>query len=165
MSYIPILQAPGLIQFHACVAMVALILGPIAIHRKRRDRLHKVIGYVWVLAMLAVAISALFIPSFDLALVGHLGPIHLLALLALFSVAQGMLAIWRRDLRTHERAMSGLYYQGLLIAGLFNFLPGRVVNRTLFPDIPEAGIAVILVGGAALIWFRWLRGRVWRHAV
>lgn len=155
MTLDPLLNAAPLIQFHAGSALLAIALGPVAIHRARRDRLHKAVGYVWVLAMLSVALSAFLIPSFGLAVVGHLGPIHLLAMLALVSLWQGMRAILRGDVRAHRLAMRGLYYQGLAIAGLVNFLPGRRVNRAVFPEHPELGLVVIGLGLGALFWFRW----------
>ena len=65
-------------------ALVAHFLGPFALDRARRDRLHKVLGYTWVLAMAITALSSFFIHSFPV--IGPFSPIHLLALFALWSL-------------------------------------------------------------------------------
>lgn len=154
MDFAPFLNLPFNIQLHVCAALLAIAIGPFAILRPRRDRLHKGLGYVWVLAMLTVALSGFSIPSFGLAVLGHLGPIHLFAVLTLFSLWKGIAAIFRGNITAHRAWLTGLYWQGLLVAGLVNFLPGRAVNRTLFPDTPQTGYAVIALGGALLLWFR-----------
>ena len=41
MSFAPFLAASPTIQIHAIAATLALVLGPIAIYRDRRDVLHK----------------------------------------------------------------------------------------------------------------------------
>lgn len=154
MSFDPILHAPGLIQFHIATAVFALFTGPFVILRRRRDRLHKYLGYSWFFAMCGVAISALFIPSFGIAIIGHLGPIHGLAILTLLSLGQGMMAIWRKDIVAHERTLASLYWTGLAVAGLINFLPGRRINEAIFGGATEPGYAIIIVGGLLLFWFR-----------
>ena len=152
MSVIPFINAPLLIQVHAMFAIVALCVGPVAIHRRRRDRIHKVAGYVWVVAMFSVATTALFIPAHDLRIIGQLGPIHVFVALTYWGLWSGMAAIFRRDIVVHQLALRNLYYQGLAIAGLFNFLPGRMVNRMILPEAPQAGLVIIAVGGAALLY-------------
>ena len=56
-------------------------------------------------------------------------------------------------------ALRSLYWQGLAIAGLFNFLPGRMVARSVFPNAPEIGIAIIVFGAIALIYIAWQQRR------
>ncbi len=159
MNFVPFLELPAVVQAHATCALIAIGLGPFAILRNRRDRTHKVAGYIWVFAMLGVAISALFIPSFEVAIIGHFGPIHLFVILTLFSLWKGMTAVFRGDIKAHKEWLGGLYWQGLLVAGLVNFLPGRAVNRMVFSELPGLGFVVIAIGGALLIWFRVVRPR------
>lgn len=163
MDVSPFLHLPLVIQIHAACALLAIVLGPFAILRKRRDRAHKIAGYVWVLAMLTVATTALFIPSFDLALFGHFGPLHGFSVLTFASLWFGMRAVFQGRIAAHQNILSGLYWQGLLLAGMANFLPGRAVNRAVFPNTPDLGYLVIGLGVLALIWFRivrpWLRHR------
>lgn len=160
MDFSPFLNLPTVIQVHAVCASIAVLLGPFVVLRTRRDRFHKAAGYVWVLAMFSVAGSALFIPSFGFAFIGHFGPIHLFVVLTLTSLWKGMAAIFRGDLTAHRAWMSGLYWNGLLIAGLVNFLPDRMVNQLVFPDHSDLGYVVIALGSAALLWFRLVRPRL-----
>lgn len=148
-TFQPLLEAGPVIQFHVLAASTALVLGPVALYRKRRDRLHKVTGYVWVLAMAITALSSFGIDSF--ALIGPFRPIHLLALLALWSLFEGMRHIFAGRVRAHQTVLRGLYLNGLLLAGLLNFLPGRVTNRIFFASTPELGYVVIGVGLCAIL--------------
>lgn len=164
MDFAPFFELPVVIKVHVLSALTGVVLGPFAILRTRRDRLHKVVGYIWVLAMLSVGVSALFISSFGVAILGHFGPIHLFVVLTFVSLWQGMRAVFRGDIDAHREWLSGLYWQGLLLAGLVNFLPGRAINRMMFPDAGEHGYIVIGLGGAALVWFRIIRPR-WRRRI
>lgn len=143
MTFQPFLDAPAEVQFHAAAAFLALVLGPLALWRRRRDRAHKVVGYVWVLAMGTTALSAFAIPS-HFSPIG-LGPIHLLAVYALWGIFVAMRAIYRRDVAEHKAVMENLFVRGLALAGAFNLLPGRTSARSLIPETPELGYAVIAV--------------------
>jgi uncharacterized membrane protein len=144
MTFAPFLDAPSYIQIHAAAAAVAVFLGPFVLLRNRRDRLHKTSGHVWVLAMLVVAVSSFWITEFGL--IGPLSPIHLLSVLTLWSLWEGMRHALAGRIDLHRRVFQNLYWRGLLIAGLFNFLPGRATNRSVFPETPEAGWLVIALG-------------------
>ena len=156
MSLDPFLEANLQIQLHVIAATLALFLGPIALWRRRRDRLHKVVGYIWVVAMGSAALIAFSIPS-HFSPIG-LGPIHLLAVYALWGIFVAMRAIYRRDIKEHKAVMENLYVRGLALAGALNFLPGRTSARALIPDSPELGYVII---AAVLLWafVPLLRGR------
>ncbi len=156
MSLAPLLTADPVIQFHAIGALCAVALGPVAIYRKRRDMIHRVVGYIWVLAMVTTAVSSFWILEF--AVIGPFSPIHGLAVLALWSIWVGMRAIWRGDLAAHKATMRSLYWNGVMIAALFNFLPGRRVNRSVFGEHTELGLYVVAIGGTLLV-LRLLSGR------
>ena len=59
-----ILQAPIHIQFHILCAVYALLIGPVAIFRPRRDRLHRWLGYSWVVALALTALSSFLFLGF-----------------------------------------------------------------------------------------------------
>ena len=161
MTLTPFLTAAPHIQLHAIAALVALLLGPVALYRTRRDRLHKITGYVWMLAMLVTALSSFAITNFGV--IGPISPIHLLSVLALWSLWRGVTTIRAGNVAAHRATLRNLYWRGVMIAGLFNFLPtGRMVNRVVFPDTPELGWVVIALGLAALVaqgLWDWRRGR------
>ncbi|UWQ16461.1 DUF2306 domain-containing protein [Jannaschia sp. M317] len=148
MTLDPFLTAPVHIQIHAGAALLALVLGPVALFSRRRGAMHRGAGWVWVLAMVVTALSSFLIHGFGV--IGPLSPIHILALFALWSVWRAMRQVMAGRIRDHALTMRGLYWRGLCLAGLFNFLPGRATNRALLPDDPQVGWIVILVGCAAI---------------
>lgn len=122
-------QASPVIQLHLAAALLALGLGAVILSSRRGTPRHKQLGWAWVALMLVVAVSSFFIRAI---FPGHFSPIHLLSLLTLASLP---FAIWRiksRDFKGHERTMLGLYFTGLVIAGLFTFFPGRLMWRVFF---------------------------------
>jgi uncharacterized membrane protein len=64
-------------------------------------------------------------------LVGHLGLIHILSFVVLFSVPRAYFAARNHDLVQHKMAMVGVYFGGILIAGAFTLAPGRYLNQLL----------------------------------
>ena len=44
------------ITLHAVAALTAVLLGPVQILRRRRDRAHRVIGAVWVSAIVVTSV-------------------------------------------------------------------------------------------------------------
>lgn len=157
LSLAPIVTADPIIQLHLGFAAVALAFGPLALFRRRRDRLHKIAGYIGSVAMVGLALTALgiktTIPGF-----GWFGPIHLLSGLALWGIGQGIYFIRIGDRVRHQRAMQSVWFGALGVAGLFTLLPGRVLNRTLFGGPSEWGYAIVALGGVGL-WWLW-RGQV-----
>ncbi|WP_430449304.1 DUF2306 domain-containing protein [Rhodophyticola sp.] len=151
MTLDPILNAPTEVQVHVLAVIAAVALGPFAIYRRRRDLVHRILGYLWVSAMAVVAGSGLFIESALWAMLGPFGPIHLLSLWVLYTLWRGVEAARRRDVATHRVTMRGLYWQSLGIAGLFTLLPGRRINRVVFPETPEAGGVVVVLGVLTIV--------------
>jgi uncharacterized membrane protein len=149
MSPDPFLNAPLQIQIHVAAAMISVCLGPFALYRQRRDLIHKTLGYIWVLAMLVVATTAFFIHSF--AVLGPFSPLHGFALLTFWSLWQGIRHIRLGQIRAHRATMRGLYWFGLIIAGLANFMPDRRTNEAVFGGNDSLGWIVIGVGAVVLI--------------
>lgn len=157
MTLTPFLDAPLIIQLHALSAIAALLIGPVALFRRRRDRWHRLAGRMWVIAMALTALSAAFI--FEIRLIGPFSPIHLLIPLTLFSLWRGVNFARRGQIEAHSRQMRGLYFSAIGIAGLFTLLPGRMISQIVAPQAPWIGFAVafVLFGGIYLV-SRW--GRV-----
>ena len=44
----------------------------------------------------------------------------------------GVLRAHRHDVTVHRRTMLGLFIGGLVIAGIFTFVPGRVMYHVVF---------------------------------
>ena len=143
----PLLSAPPVIQLHAAMAMLALVLGPFALLRRRRDLRHKVLGYAWITAMALTALSSFGIHA--MPLIGPFGPIHALSVLTLGSLAYGLRAAIRGNLSAHRKTMQALYLGGLAAAGVFTLWPGRIMNRVLFGD--HAFLALPVIAALSLV--------------
>ena len=136
------LAAPFYIQLHASSALLALALGPVAIYRKRRDLLHKTVGYVWIISMLAVGTSSFWIHSFGV--IGPFSPIHLLAVWTIYVVIRSIQLARLGKIRAHSDMLRHLYWGGLWVAFAFNFLPNRMSNRIVFGQ-EEASVGAIFL--------------------
>ena len=148
MSLEPFLTAPLQIQIHAIAALTAVVVGPLPLYRKRRDRIHKVAGYIWVTAMFTVAVTAFFIHS--VAVIGPFSPLHGFALLTFWSLYSGLRHIFAGRVRAHQLTFRSLYWFGLWAAGLANFLPDRRTNQALFGGNDSLGWIVIALGGLVI---------------
>ncbi|WP_425098943.1 DUF2306 domain-containing protein [Tropicibacter sp. S64] len=163
MSLDPLLAAPLATQIHALAAVVALTVGPVALYRRRRDRLHRTLGYIWVLAMAILALSSFAIQGFRV--IGPFSPIHLLSILVLVSLWTGVRHAVQGRAEAHRQTMIALFWRALCAAGLLTFLPGRLVNRIVFGEHETLGYWAIGLGLGLLIaqWLVARFGRVFRR--
>jgi uncharacterized membrane protein len=151
MSLEPFFEVPLVVQAHVVGALLALVLGPLAMLRRRRDFWHKALGYGFVLAMSLTACSAAFI--YSLRLIGPFSPIHLLIPLTLYSLWMGVRLARRGEVKAHRAQMASLYWQAIGVAGLFTFLPTRLMNELVFGGGSWLGFAgVAVVGGVFMVW-------------
>lgn len=115
------------LALHVATVVPALPLGAYLLFRRKGDRSHRRLGRLWAVLMLVGALS-----SFGLhGLMGHLSPIHLLSAITLVGVPRGVMLAMRGDVVQHRRTMMRVY-TGLVIAGAFAFLPGRLLGLWLF---------------------------------
>ena len=130
MTLAPLLNASPAIQIHAVAAMSAFVLGLVQFAAPKGTIPHRTVGWVWVVLMLAVAISAFFIH--EIRLWGPWSPIHLLAILTLINLPIAVWAARHHKVSAHSKTMIGIFIGGLLIAGLFTFVPGRIMHAVMF---------------------------------
>ncbi len=144
---------PLVIQVHAGAAVLALLLGPFAIWRKRKDVWHRLAGMIWIVLMLVVATSAWFIHGWQL--IGPFSPIHLFSLLTYYSIFQALRHVRAGRYRQHGAALRGLYLQALGLAGLFTLLPGRMMHQLIFGDDVVLSVSVMgLIGVGLFVMLR-----------
>jgi len=122
------------ILIHLSAAISALLLGIVMLVRRKGTLSHKFWGRIWAGLMLTVAISSLWIPSFL-----HFTWIHLFTLLTLVSLPLGIYRIRQGDVRGHAGAMKGLFIGGLVIAGIFTLVPGRILGDLLWHTLVAQG--------------------------
>jgi uncharacterized membrane protein len=80
--------------------------------------------------MLAVVVSSFFIHT--IRLWGSFSPIHLLSIFTLAMLPLAIAHARRHAVERHRRAMLGLFVGALVIAGVFTFLPGRIMHAVVF---------------------------------
>jgi uncharacterized membrane protein len=130
MTLAPLLDAPSVIQIHALAAITAFAVGIVQLTAPKATIPHRLIGWSWAVLMLIVAISSLFIH--EIRLWGPWSPIHLLSILVLVTLPLAVLHARRHDVRQHRMAMLMLFSGALVIAGVFTFLPGRIMHSVVF---------------------------------
>lgn len=148
------------VALHLVTACAALILGPVAIYRRRRDLLHRVLGYFWVTAMAVLALSSFWLEAAILPIAAGFGAIHLLSVWVLVQLVAGIRDAKARRIAAHRARFSALYWQGLTVAGTLTLLPGRTLNDALFAARPELGlwaVGFLLAGLLVVLFGRGLR--------
>ena len=130
MNLSPLTTAPLPIQLHAYAALGAFVLGAVQLAGVKGTTRHRALGYTWAALMLVVAISSFWIH--DLRLWGPWSPIHLLSILTLVMLPLGVWYARRHTVHGHRSTMIGLYIGALVIAGIFTFVPGRIMHKVVF---------------------------------
>lgn len=122
-------EAGWLIASHALAAIAALIIGGIQFALPKGTSIHRMTGYAWVAGMAWVALSSFWIHAIQL--IGPFSPIHILSVITLASLYWAMRTA-RTNVRAHQRILISLYVGGLVIAGGFTLMPGRVMHQVVF---------------------------------
>lgn len=137
---------------HTLLALLAMLLGWRVLVKPKGNRLHKITGYIYVAAMVAMNATGLFIQSLF-----QFGPFHWLALFSLVTVVAGVWAargIGRKPgaFKMHYELMSWSYV-GLLAAFISEVMTRTpwVRDGTSFAlTVLVATVTVILVGGLVI---------------
>ena len=130
MSLAPLLNAPAVIQIHAFAAMAAFALGIVQFSAPKGTLPHRTLGWIWVGIMTMVAASAFWIH--EIRLWGPWSPIHLLAIFTLVMLPVGVWYARHHNVIGHRSTMIGIFVGALIIAGLFTFMPGRIMHAVAF---------------------------------
>ena len=130
MTLQPLLSASPAIQMHAFAAMTAFVLGLVQLARTKGDGPHRVFGYVWGGLMLLIAGSSFWIHEINQWQGFSL--IHLLSIWVLLFTPFAVMMARRGNISAHKRSMMGLFAGALIIAGIFTFVPGRIMHAVLF---------------------------------
>ncbi|HXP05055.1 MAG TPA: DUF2306 domain-containing protein [Stellaceae bacterium] len=127
MDLAPIADAPLAIRIHLATVIPAFAIGTWLIFFSTKGaRWHRGLGAVYLVLMTVTAIATFFIRSIN---PGHLTLIHLFIPLTFFGVFGALWNIRRGNIKGHRNAMLGLYVGGILLAGAFTLLPGRLLHH------------------------------------
>lgn len=129
MTLAPFYSAPFIIQVHILAALTVASLTPLQLAGFRKGSLpHRTAGYIWLGAMLVVAISSFWIRSAFPFSVAGFSPIHLLSILALFSVFNAIRYARAGNITGHRKTLVALSI-GFWIAGAFTLFPPRIMAQ------------------------------------
>lgn len=132
MSLSPLLNAPLVVQLHAFAAMAALLLGIVQLAARKGTLPHRTLGWIWVVLLLTISMSSFWIHGHSWRLWRTWSPIHLLSILTPLLLLMGVLAARGHDVKRHKITMVSIFIGALVIAGLFTFVPGRVMHKVMF---------------------------------
>lgn len=122
-----------LTYIHLSTILPALVIGGYLLAVHKGTPRHRTLGKIYGLLMLVTAVTTLFMNAeFGPTLLDHFGFIHLFSILTLYSVIAAYIAIKKGDIRQHKYNMIGLYNGGIIIAGFFALMPGRMLHTWLF---------------------------------
>lgn len=125
----PILRAPISLQLHVVSALMALAVGVLIFTLRKGTGVHRFLGWTWVGSMVIVAATSVaMIVDFQ----NGVNVLHIFTAITVVSLWTGLTGIRRGDIRQHAASMTGLYVGGLIIAGLFAFIPGRTMWSVFF---------------------------------
>ena len=125
----PLLDAGTAIIVHVGAAFTTLAIGTVLMFAPKGFRLHRTLGWTWVVSMAVTAGSSFFITAIFQT---HYSPIHALSAWTLLGLPMGIAAVRRKDVARHRKEMTGMFAGAMLIAGLFSFLPGRLMWHVFF---------------------------------
>ena len=138
MNLDPLLNASPQIQIHAYTAITALVLGIVQLVAPKGTLPHKQLGVVWLGLMIVTTISAYFIQH-------PVGPgdpfwarfswIHLFIILNTWGISSGVALLLfggPERLKYHAKPFIGMFFGGLVVAGVLSFIPGRIMHAVVF---------------------------------
>jgi uncharacterized membrane protein len=151
----------ALLVSHVVAALFVLAIGPVQILRRRRDRIHRTMGLLWVAAMYFVCLSSFWIVS-----EGHFSWLHGLSAFTILTVTLGLVSAVRGNIRSHRGNMLGSYLGIAIAFGFAVGAPGRAIPRLLEQDAPTAAfVAGLVVLCVAVVFFSLRRAGVPAGAV
>ncbi len=131
--HLPVLSLIGqvslVIQIHLLAAVAAFVIGAVQIFGPKGTGMHRVLGWTWIIFMVVVAGSSFFIRIINH---GSFSFIHILSGATLIAAPMIVYAARKKDIKAHKKHATRLYTGALIVAGLFTFLPGRLMWQMFF---------------------------------
>lgn len=120
---------PWQVWLHLITISAALAITPFMMLRRRGDRLHRMMGWVWASLLFITALV-----SFNMRLInpGRFSLIHILSMLTVLGVPVLVMSARRHDVRRHRGQARGFVVGALLLAGFFTFPFHRLLGTWLF---------------------------------
>lgn len=128
------------IILHAVAALTAVLLGPVQILRRRRDGAHRLLGVVWVTAIVITCVSSFWIAPDGFSW------LHGLAIWTLVCMVAAIVGIRRGSVAVHRGFMIGSYLGTLTAFAFASLVPARLIPRLLHDEPFVALVTVLGVG-------------------
>ncbi|HAY06976.1 MAG TPA: hypothetical protein DCY26_10020 [Hyphomonas sp.] len=129
MDLSPLLRIPAVLQAHIAGAVLSFVIGTVLLLGVKGRTFHRVLGYTWIAAMTVTAISSFWLTGIN---GNSYSFIHLLSGWTVIVLPMGLAAARRHNIALHRKEMTGIFMGGMLVAGLFSFLPGRLMWHLFF---------------------------------
>jgi uncharacterized membrane protein len=123
----PLLNAWWVIQLHVAAAVSTFGIGVAILLQRKGSRFHRRLGWTWSATMAFTALSSFFIQG-----EGHFSWIHGLSAFTMLLLPMALVAARAHKAKIHSRLMMTLFLGGMIAAGTFTFLPGRLMWRLFF---------------------------------
>jgi len=123
----PLTEAGWVIQSHVIGAVTSFVLGLVILFLPKGSKLHRKLGWTWVVAMTITTLASFFIREN-----GQFTWIHSFTALTAVMLPMGVAMARMHFARTHARFMTFIFLGGAFTAGLFTFLPGRLMWDVFF---------------------------------
>ena len=138
-----------LIATHAFAALTALLLGGWQLFFSTKgSSVHRFAGRAWVLLMLYVSVSSLWIQDLR---PGKFSLLHLLSIVTVVTVSLGFAAAWRGNLANHVGNMVGSWI-GLSFAFVFAVaIPQRHIPQFVLHEPLQALAAGLTIVGTTAV--------------
>ncbi len=119
----------GAVIAHLTTVFLALPLGISQLVLPKGTIRHRTVGYIWCALMTATALISFAVHEIN---PGGFSPIHVFSVATLVSVP--LIIFFARTGRVpqHQRSVLILMIGGLVIAGLFTFIPGRALGTLVY---------------------------------
>lgn len=117
------------IKIHLAGVAFAIIVTLIQFLGPKGTIPHRLLGWLWVIFMGVAAGSSFFIRQINN---GQLSFIHILSVATLINLPLVIYYARKGNIKAHQSVVTGLAIGGLLVAGLFTFLPGRLMWQLFF---------------------------------
>lgn len=118
------------ITIHLTAAIWVFLAGINQLFARKGTKVHKIVGWSWMVAMVIVAVSSFWLTGF-MDLFWGFSPIHLLSIWILVCVAVSLYSARTGNIKRHRAFAVGAFY-GVIGAGIGILAPDRLIHQWLF---------------------------------
>lgn len=152
MNLQPLLDSPLAVQIHVAAVLPTAVLGAYILVNRKGTPAHRLLGKIWMALMVITSFSSFFIHEINLFY--GFSPIHLLSIFVLVGVWRAISAARVHNIRAHKASVIGMYIGGIVAAGLFTLIPGRIMNAVVFSGGPDWGLLLAIAAIAGLLFLQ-----------